>query len=121
MERERLDLSPLDPTADPDRWERLIRSIRQRAEPELARRAAARSVLAVIGSFARPAMAAAAVLATLSTGVIAVSMGGQEPQLYDGPVLEEALRLSAPVSNWLIEARAPSTYDLVLAIEGAVP
>jgi len=121
MERERLNLSPLDPAADPERWEGLIRSIRRRAEPELARRAAARSVLAVIGSFARPAMAAAAVLAAISTGVIAFSVNGREPELYDGPVVEEALRLTAPVSNWLIEARAPSVYDLVLAIEGAVP
>ncbi len=113
-----MDLAPLDPTADEMRWQRLVRAIRSRAAPELARRAAAGngSVLTLVGRWAWPAMAAASIMAVLAAGVLARAHS-TEPDRSLRPVLE-SLQLSAPISTWLGEERSPTATDLVIALEG---
>jgi hypothetical protein len=121
MDEHPIDLSPLDPAADPDRWERLIGAITKAAAPELARRAATRSVIAVIGHWLRPALAAGIVLAVAAAATLSLLEREVEvrPALTAG--LEEALELGEPVSLWLSENRAPTTSDLLLALEGEAP
>jgi len=119
MDEHPIDLSPLDPAADPDRWERLIESITKAAAPELARRAATRSVIAVIGHWLRPALAAGVVLAVAAGATLSLVQREAEVRPVPTTGLEEALELGEPVSLWLSENRAPTKSDLLLALEEA--
>jgi hypothetical protein len=60
MNDDRIDLSPLDPTRDELRWERMVRSVAARGR---ASRSLPEAVLLDLVRRARPALAAAAVLA----------------------------------------------------------
>lgn len=121
MDEYPIDLSPLDPTADAERWEALVQAITAAAAPELARRAATRSVIAIIGHWLRPALAAGIVLA-IGAGAT-LGLLEREADAGSSPTagLEEALELAAPVSLWLSEERTPTTSDLLLALEGDAP
>ncbi|HEX7091589.1 MAG TPA: hypothetical protein VF192_15720 [Longimicrobiales bacterium] len=121
MDEHPIDLSPLDPTTDPVRWERLVRAITGAAAPELARRAATRSVMAVLGDWLRPGLAAGLVLA--ATAALMLAFLGRSRDALPPPTagLEEALELSAPVSLWISEQRAPTTSDMLLVLEGEAP
>jgi len=121
MDEHPIDLSPLDPAADPDRWERLIETITRAAAPELARRAETRSVIAVIGHWLRPALAAGIVLAVAATATLSLLERDAEMPSMPTAGLEEALELGEPVSLWLSENRAPTTSDLLLALDGEAP
>jgi hypothetical protein len=112
MRDDRLDLSPLDPTVDELRWRRLAATIRERAVPELARRAGLEGVLGTLGHWAWPMAAAAAVVAMLSASALALV----RPPDVLGHVVQ-AFDLEAPVSEWLQEGRSPTMDDLVLALE----
>jgi hypothetical protein len=116
MEPERVDLSALDPTRDRIGYERLVHRILEAAAPELARRRAAANPLVQLAAWARPALAAAAVIAVLAAGAIAMAErydGAQDP----AGTIADALGVPAPASDWLAEGRAPTTGDLVLAVE----
>jgi len=119
MEEDRLDLTPLDRLADADRMEGLVAEIVAAAAPELARRAAGGGLLAVLGGWAWPTLAAASLAAAVSAAALfsarsapasAATVGSA------GPVVT-ALELSEPVTLWLDGARGPTTADLVLALE----
>jgi len=112
MTDERLDLSPLDPTTDEVGWRRLAARIRERAAPELARRAGREGVLGTLGHWAWPTAAAAALVALMSASALALV---RPPEVLGHVV--EALDLEAPVSVGLEEGRAPTMDDLVLALE----
>ncbi|HUF69090.1 MAG TPA: hypothetical protein VMM79_10650 [Longimicrobiales bacterium] len=112
MKDERLDLSPLDPVQDELRWRRLAARIRERAMPELARRAGREGVLGTLGHWAWPTAAAAALVALMSGSALALI---RPPEVMAHVV--QAFDLEAPVSVWLLEDRAPTTDDLALALE----
>ena len=114
MEPERVDLSPLDPSNDRLRYERLVRRIVEAAGPELARRAGEAGPLALLGAWARPALTAAAVIAALALGALAgTDRGGSPPPT----TVVDALGVPSPAADWLEEGREPTTADLVLAVE----
>jgi hypothetical protein len=120
MDNDRLDLSPLDPAADPVRWQVLAAHIHERARPELARRSAlaaggapGNDLLGILGYWARPLLAAASLVGVLSAGALALT----HPAETFGGVLA-ALQLNAPVSAWL-ESGGPITMDdFMVALEG---
>jgi anti-sigma-K factor RskA len=112
MKDERLDLTPLDPTLDEVGWRRLAARIRERAAPELARRASRDGVLGTLGHWAWPAAAAAALVALMSASALALV----RPREAMGHVVQ-AFDLDETVSAWLEEGRSPTTDDLALALE----
>lgn len=120
MQDERVDLTPLDALADPERVESLVAAINEAAAPELARRAAGGGVLAVLGGWAWPTLAAASIAAAVAAASL---FSSQAPAAVGsnmavaGPVVE-ALELAEPVALWLDGDRGPTTADLVLAVEG---
>jgi hypothetical protein len=119
MEEERLDLTPLDRMADPERVEALVSAIVAAAAPELARRASGGGLLAVLGGWAWPTLAAASLAAAVSAA--ALFSGRPAPVAGTtvasaGPVVT-ALELSEPVALWVDGNRGPTTADLVLAVE----
>lgn len=121
MEENPIDLRPLDPTLDPERWERRIARITALAAPELARRAAVETgpSLVLLGWF-RPALATAATLA-LCAGAALVMLLQSPAAAPEPPAMAEALRLPAPVALWLGEEQPPSVADLASAVQGRQP
>lgn len=109
-----LDLSPLDPAPDGS-LDGLVRAITERAGPELARRAAARSPVTVLAGWARPALAAAAALAAVSLVGLSIARSGTSV----APLrrVPEELGLPAPVAEWVAEGRTPTRDDLLIAME----
>lgn len=122
MHDDRLDLSPLDSLADPARMEALVAAIAAGAAPELARRAAGGGgLLAVLGTWAWPTLAAASLAAVLSAAALLSGRNGPAGVQANGPALTgpvvTALQLADPVAAWLDGNRGPTTADLVLALE----
>jgi hypothetical protein len=118
MHEERIDLRPIDSLADPARFEALAVAIGAAAGPELARRATGGGLLAVLGAWAWPTLAAASLAAAVSAAALMATRGSSSdtPVIAGGVV--EALELSGPVALWLDGNRGPTTADLVLALEG---
>jgi hypothetical protein len=112
---DRIDVSAL--ALDDGERELLVAVIMARAASELARRAAEDvSPITVLYEWARPALAAAAVLA-----VVCLSVLTRHDVLHaagPGTGLTEALAVPAPVSAWLVGDRSPSLADVMLAVEG---
>ncbi len=108
------DLRPLDPSRDPARWERLIAATSARAALELARRRRARSPAFVLAGWARPGLAAAAVLALVSAGVLALAPGAEAAQ----PRVAEALGVPGTVADWVETGHAPSAAELAASLGG---
>lgn len=120
-----LDLSALSASGDPGAVEALVARVMEAAEPELLRRAAVRrpgvapGPLSTLAAWSRPILAAAAVVALVSTGVLRwspspVGSGVAEEEVA---LLPEVLGLPSTVATWLEEDRAPTARDLVLAME----
>lgn len=122
-----LDLSPLAATADPAAFEELVARIMEASAPELERRRQralrpAPGLLSLVAGWTRPILAAAAVVALISTGVLQRAPGGAGGSTGEGDwtTLPEALGLPSTVATWLDEGRTPTSRELVLAMEDGV-
>jgi hypothetical protein len=110
---DRLDLSSFDELSEPAKFESVVATIRERALPELARRAGRGGVVGVLGHWAWPMLAAASLVAVLSGGALALV----HPPASWVPVAQ-ALQVTEPLPTWLAEGRNADTTDLILALEG---
>lgn len=115
MEPERIDLSPLDPSADQLAYERLVRRVMDAAAPELARRAAGMDPLDLLVGWARPTLVAASIVAALAAGALFAT---ERPDAApDAGSVVEALGVPSPAADWLESGREPDAGDVVLAME----
>ena len=106
---ERIDLTAVQ--LDDAQRELLVAAILARADAELARRARDDvSPMLVLSTWARPALAAAAVLALLCASLL---VRDSRP----APVIADALAVPAPADAWLVNERAPTLGDLLVAME----
>ncbi|PKN55062.1 MAG: hypothetical protein CVU56_23340 [Deltaproteobacteria bacterium HGW-Deltaproteobacteria-14] len=96
-----VDLSPLDPTRDPQRWEALVARVVTRAVAHARRRL---TIGAQLAAWARPALAVAAALALVAWAGAAISSPSSE-----------ATRLSRVqvVTDWAYEGAAPSAGQII--------
>jgi hypothetical protein len=115
MEPERIDLSALDPAAEQPAYERMVRRIMDAAAPELTRRARETGPLGLVERWARPTLAAAAIIAALAAGAL-FATDRPEPAMASASVVE-ALGVPSPAADWLEAGRQPDAGDLVLAME----
>ena len=111
MSDERLDLSPLDPTADQERFDRIAASIARRAAPALAARR--RNFWEGFATLRGPVLAAAAVLLVVSVVVIArtdtrrSSETGTVASTESSQSLIEAAGVPSSIAQWGDTAPAP--------------
>ncbi len=115
MDRERIDLSPLDPTRDRDRFERAIQSIQAAAAPELLARRERGSVLEQLVQLRRPMLAAASVVAIISAGVL-LRVNGQEA-MGSTDVVAGALGVPNVLAMGVEQDRVPTLSELFAAFE----
>jgi hypothetical protein len=115
MESDRVDLAALGLALDDLRYERLVRRTMEAAAPVLARRAGPYAPVVLLGGWARPLLAAAAIVAILAGGVLAATERAAETA-RPAP-MADALGVPSPAADWLAEGREPTKADLVLAME----
>ena len=103
------DLTPLDPRADGDRFERLVRELRCAATPELARRQAGLGLWGQLVRWRRPVFAASGLLALVAAAVLALV----HPSVTRQSTLADAIGVPDPVARWLPATETPSLGDLL--------
>ena len=102
----RLDLTPLDPARDPDRWAARMASTRQAVAAVLAARSRRIGPIDVLSGWARPILAAAAVLLVLL---------GAADRMVGTPAAPEptpARRLALLSESAIAHGRPPSGAEL---------
>ena len=105
MEPEPIDLSPLALPAH--RRERLIGAVLARARVGVV----PRTPLSELAAWARPTLAAAAVVAALSLGLL--TRGGPAAEEPQPLTVADALSIPGPASDWVAEDRPPTEEDLL--------
>ena len=113
MELERIDLTALE--LSEARRDALVSSILQQSRSELARRASGSSAILYLGTWARPALAAAAVLAAVCGTVLMRSPGGVD--LQPGAGIAEALGVPSATTELLAANVAPTVGYMLEAEE----
>jgi anti-sigma-K factor RskA len=113
-----VDLSPLDPDADPARLERTARAVAARIAPTLRRRRERVPALWVLlAGWRRPVLAAAALVAVLAIATLVVPRSPvSASRMARSLTLTEAEGLPAPVAAWL-EGGTPPSGDALLGLE----
>ena len=109
---ERIDLSPLDPARDPERWARLVAATRLRVESALDGLAPAPAPLDLVAGWFRPILVAAVLVAAL-LGSVRVLVGSRSATLAHAT---EARRLAALSDESLGRGRPPTGSQLLVAI-----
>ncbi len=107
--------SPLDLARDPARWEAMVGRILERAAPTLAGYQARRGPVELLAAWLRPALAAAAVLAAIAIGILALAGEPAPAQAAHG--VSDALGYPAPIAAWVEAGHRPSIEELVVAME----
>lgn len=106
MEPDPIDVSPLG--LNDLRRERMVRAVLARARVSPP----ARGPLGVLAGWARPTLAAAAVVAAVSIGALATWPGARQPE--PAPLtIADGLRLPEPAADWIAEDRSPTEADLL--------
>jgi len=116
-DREPIDLSPLDPTANVEGFERLVRNIRVAAAAELQRRSSGLSLTDLIFRWRRPILATALLLAVVSGTVL---MTVRQPGLEDETTLAESLGVPRVWAGWVTGDDRPTPGELLEA-DGSQP
>lgn len=105
MEPDPIDLSPLG--LNDLRRERMVRAVLARAQAAPA----VRTPLGVLAGWARPTLAAAAVVAAVSIGALAWPNARAEQ--HEPLTIADGLRLPEPAADWIAENRSPTEADLL--------
>ena len=141
MSDDPIDLTPLDPTADAPRFDRVVGAIVAGAAPELARRRAAAGlslaragVLGQLGRWHRPMLAAAALVMIVSLATVArvepadpdadalAAQAAEQSELAaadsaaadsTGARLAEAIGVPGTLAAWVGEERIPAPEELI--------
>lgn len=109
MDKDTVRADGLNPSLDPDRWDRLVGRIMLGADEELARR---RSAFTRVQTWATPIVAAAASVAALAAGAL-LSTGSVGADI---PTLAEAV-LPTEVVTFLDYGEAPTVEALFTTLD----
>jgi hypothetical protein len=109
---ESIDLSPLDPGRDPRHWAKVTDTVRLRMEAALLQRRREPDPFAVLTTWARPILAAAAV-ALLVLGSAVVRLGS--PHVSQAP---QARRLAYLAESSVVHGRIPTGAQVMKVVIG---
>jgi hypothetical protein len=110
MMTDEMDFTPLE--MHDIRREQLVAAVMSSARGELLRRATDVSPFAVLSSWSRPALVAAAILAA-----VCLSMLSRPTGATPGAGVADALAVPTPAVAWLVGDREPTVADLMVAME----
>ena len=116
MTDDRMDFSPLDPTADRKHFERIVASIGDRAALELARRRDRTSAFGQIAGWRRPMLAAAAAIVIASVAVLTQVATPTNDDQSEG--LAIALGVPQGLAEWVSDGGTPTPADLLASLAG---
>jgi hypothetical protein len=108
-EPEPVDLSPLDPEHDPQRWSLLMAATRLRVAEAVRRRGRNVDPLAVVTEWARPILAAAAMILLLLGAATVFGVPGMRE-------MSQARRLAYLTQSSLLRGQTPTGAELMAAI-----
>jgi hypothetical protein len=114
MRDDRIDLRALDPTLDPERFQRLVAGIGRGAAAELAARRARATVIGQITAWRRPMLAAAATLLIVSGAVL---WSTREDDSREGMGVVEAVGVPTSLASWVRSGDMPGPGQLLLALQ----
>lgn len=118
------ELAPLDPTADPDRFDVVVGRIMETAEPELARRRETADPLVSVSSWWRPVVRMAATIVLVSTGLLlgfdhrTAEIAQPRAERTIQTELATALGVPDALSDWMDRGGMPDPGELVLTLHG---
>jgi hypothetical protein len=116
MDDDRIDFSSLDPTRDRDRFDRLVGSIMEQAADELENRRATSGPLMQLVNWKRPMLAAAAVIAMVSAGVL---WQVKSPEVEEDTTgIAEAIGVPSLLAQGIRNNDMPTTAELFEAFQG---
>ena len=107
-----VNLEALDPTVDTERFDRMISSIMDESGDELASRRAPYGVMAELGRWRRPMMAAAAVAAVLSVITLTRIPVASPNDDVRAEGIVEALGVPTELAQWIGSEELPSAADI---------
>jgi len=119
MDDDRVDLRPLDPTRDADRFARTVGRIMAGAAPGLVRRRARVTPFGTVVRWWRPTLALAAALTLAAVGVLVEVQDtavATEPQTAG---VAEALGIPTAMSPWLTSEGPPTAAQVFQALQEA--
>ena len=115
MSEDRIDFSQLDPTRDQAYFDRLVGSVMDRATDELAARRESNSPLMQLVKWKRPMLAAAAVIALVSVGILRQVQG---PELMEESTgVAEAIGMPSLLAQGIRNNEMPTTAELFDAFQ----
>ena len=106
-----VDLSPLDPARDPERWASIVRQTRTRIDAVLRERGRQTDVLTIVAGWARPVLAAAAAVLLLLGASFAARSGMPAPRA-------SGARSLAALSAGYADGHVPTGAELAAALGG---
>ncbi len=113
MDDDRIDFSALDPMRDQDRFDILVGSILEHASDELAQRRASGGPLNQLVQWKRPMLAAAAVIAMVSAGILLrVEGAGSADYAKDSTGIAEAIGVPSLLAQGIRNNDMPTTAEL---------
>jgi hypothetical protein len=114
MADDRIDRSAVDPTRDHARFDGLVESIMERAAEELAVRRASGGLLSQLAQWKRPMLAAAAVIAVVSAGVLLRVESRALVEETTG--IAEAIGMPSLLAEGIRNNEIPTTAELFAAL-----
>lgn len=115
MTDDRIDFTPLDPTRDPERFERIVQDVMAEAEDLLAARRAEHGVIGQVAGWWKPLLAAAAAVAVVSAATLRLAPADTRSETEFG--IAEAIGVPTSVADWLETDEAPTAAELLFALE----
>jgi hypothetical protein len=113
---DRTDFRELDPTTDPEHFEKIVASIMAAASPELQARRRRSNALGQVVSWWRPLLAAAALTGIVSVAALA-SVDSRAETTESQTGIAEAIGMPAQIAQWVRSDEAPDPAELWLTLE----
>lgn len=116
MNDERIDLSSLGLSQDPERMERMVGGVMWRARSDLARRSRALGPVEAVAAWFKPALAAAAAIAVISVGALTSVQRSDADPVQVGAYMS-GTDVPPAATGWYEEGGSPTAAELLVAAD----